>query len=69
MDIPTCTAGKLCLSPGSSPSPIILAHQMYHFIEIGQKPRVLGMRNSSQYNELFKLAYRHGAALRNQLLL
>ena len=67
VDVPTSPAIKLCLVPGCSPVPIIIAHRVYHFIKMGHRSRVLGTRNLHHVNELRELAFRYGAALRSDM--
>ena len=66
-DIPTSAAMKLCLDPGSNPSFIIMAHQIYHFIKLGNRARVLCMCSIQHVNELRELAFRFGTALRSDM--
>ena len=67
VEIPTSPACKLCLFPRCSPYPIIIAFQLYHFIKMGNRPRVLCMCNLHHVKELRELAFRHGSALRSDM--
>ena len=67
VDIPTSAAFKLCLVPGCNPYIIIIAHKIYHFIKMGNRSRVLCMRNRQHVNELREMAFVHGRALRSDM--